>query len=53
MKELYDLVAFPSKTESPGLVATVQEYFADATEEMQTLQELTLQMLNTADPAKT
>jgi hypothetical protein len=53
VKELYDLVAFPSKTEFPGLVSTVQEYFSDATEEMQTLQELTLQMLNTADPAKT
>ena len=53
VKELYDLVAFPRKTEFPGLVSTVQEYFADATEEMQTLQELTLQMLNTADPAKT
>ena len=53
VKELCDLLAFPSKTEFPGLVASVQEYFADATEEMQTLQELTLQMLNTADPAKT
>lgn len=53
VKELCDLVAFPSKRELPGLPAVVQEYFAEATQEIATLQELTLQILNTADPVKT
>ena len=53
VKELCALIAFPSKTEYPGLSAAVQEYFAEATDEMDGLQELTLQILNTADPVKT
>jgi len=53
VKELCNLVAFPTKTEYPGLSAAVQQYFAEATEEMDSLQELTLQNLNTADPIKT
>jgi hypothetical protein len=53
VKELCNLIAFPSKVEYPGLSTAVQEYFAEATDEMESLQELTLQTLNTADPVKT
>jgi hypothetical protein len=53
VKELCDLIAIPTKMEYPGLSAAVQEYFAEATAEMDSLQELTLQILNTADPVKT
>lgn len=52
-KELCSLIAFPTKMEYPGLSLGVQQYFAEATEEMDTLQELTLQNINTPDPAKT
>jgi hypothetical protein len=53
VQELCNLVAFPAKAEYPGLSTAVQEYFGEATDDMETLQELTLQNLNTADPVKT
>lgn len=53
VKELCNLIAFPTKAEYPGLSTAVQEYFAEATAQMDSLQELTLQILNTADPVKT
>jgi hypothetical protein len=52
-KELCDLASFPNKKEFPGLQEVVHDYFAEATQELCTLQELTLQILNTNDPAKT
>jgi hypothetical protein len=53
VKELCGLVSFPKKTEFPGLQEVVEEYFLEATDEIPTYQELTLQILNTADPVKT
>ena len=51
--ELCNLITYPTKTEYPGLSSSIQKYFAEATDQMESLQELTLQILNTADPVKT
>jgi len=53
VKELCDLVSSPNKKEFPGLQDIVHGYFSEATQDIHTLQELTLQILNTNDPAKT
>jgi hypothetical protein len=53
VKELCDLVSSPNKKEFPGLQDIVYDYFSEATQDIRTLQELTLQILNTNDPAKT
>lgn len=53
VQELCNLIAFPRKTEFPGLQKAVEDYFLEATNEIPSLQELTLQILNTDDPVKT
>ena len=52
-KELLKLVAPPGAKEFSGLQDAVEEYFEEATDMLESMQELTLQKLNTPDPAKT
>jgi hypothetical protein len=51
-KEPLSLIAPPGAREFPGLQDTVEEYFEEATELLESMQELTLQKLNSSDPAK-
>jgi hypothetical protein len=52
-KELLALSTPPGAKEFPGLQDAVEEYFEEATELLESMQELTLQKLNSPDPAKT
>lgn len=51
--ELRNLISFPGKEELQGLPKLVELYFQDATGLLPSTSELTLQKLNTSDPAKT
>jgi hypothetical protein len=51
-KELCDLVSSPNKKEFPGLQDIVHNYFSEATQDLCTLQELTLQILRVRSAAE-
>jgi hypothetical protein len=53
VQELRSLAAFPEADEFPGLGPAVHAYFKKATEFIDSTEDLILQQLNTADPAKT
>ena len=52
VNELINLIAFPKENEFPGLKTVVIQYFQEATNLLPSLSELTLQILNSADPVK-
>lgn len=52
-KELLSLISIPKEDEFPGLKNLVRTYMLKATDLMDSTDDLCLQYLNTADPAKT
>jgi hypothetical protein len=52
-QELLDLISIPKEREFPGLRALVKRYMIQATDLIDSTDDLCLQHLNTADPAKT
>ena len=52
-QELLDLISIPKEQEFPGLRALIKRYMIKATDLIDSTDNLCLQHLNTADPAKT